>query len=101
MNATASTPELAAALREHFVRIILPIWRGPGFNSALGLPYEAVAADGRTPLPVTRYRAMACARQLFVFALSGEMQHAQRLFESLTHIFEDRTHGGWFAGDYP
>jgi mannose-6-phosphate isomerase len=87
MNATASTPELAASLREHFARIILPIWRGPGFNAALGLPYEAVAADGRTPLPVTRYRAMACARQLFVFALAGEMQHAQRLFESLTHVF--------------
>ncbi|MFM0018431.1 AGE family epimerase/isomerase [Paraburkholderia azotifigens] len=96
MNATASTPELAAALREHFAHVILPIWRGPGFNAALGLPYEAVAADGRTPLPATRYRAMACARQMFVFALAGEMQHAERLFESLTHIFQDSKHGGWF-----
>ncbi len=96
MNTTASTPELAAALRDHFARVILPIWQGPGFNAALGLPYEAVAADGRTPLPVARYRAMACARQMFVFALSGEMQHAQRLFESLTHVFQDTTHGGWF-----
>jgi mannose-6-phosphate isomerase len=96
MNATATTPELAAALRDHFARVILPIWRGPGFNAALQLPYEAVAADGRTPLPVTRYRAMACARQMFVFALAGEMEHAQRLFESLNRLFRDGTHGGWF-----
>ncbi|WP_109483076.1 AGE family epimerase/isomerase [Paraburkholderia sp. C35] len=96
MNATASTPDLAAALRDHFGQVILPIWRGPGFNAALGLPYEAVAADGRTPMPVTRYRAMACARQMFVFALAGEMQHAQRLFESLIHVFQDSKHGGWF-----
>ncbi|ACC73423.1 AGE family epimerase/isomerase [Paraburkholderia phymatum] len=95
MNATPTTPELAAALRDHFARVILPIWRGPGFNAALGLPYEAVAADGRTPLPVVRYRAMACARQMFVFALSGEMQHAQRLFESL-NLFRDSKRGGWF-----
>ena len=96
MNASASTPELAAALRDHFARVILPIWRGPGFNTALNLPYEAVAADGRTPMPAVRYRAMACARQLFVFALAGEMAHAQRLFESLVHLFQDSTHGGWF-----
>ncbi|MEM5343463.1 AGE family epimerase/isomerase [Paraburkholderia azotifigens] len=96
MNATATTPELAAALRDHFARVILPIWRGPGFNAALGLPYEAVGADGRTPLPAARYRAMACARQMFVFALAGEMQHARRLFESLNRLFRDSTHGGWF-----
>lgn len=96
MNVTASTPKLAAALRDHFARVILPIWRGPGFNAALGLPYEAVAADGRTPLPAVRYRAMACARQMFVFALAGEMEHAHRLFESLTDIFQDSRHGGWF-----
>ncbi|MEX3933603.1 AGE family epimerase/isomerase [Paraburkholderia phymatum] len=95
MNAPASTPELAAALRDHFARVILPIWRGPGFNAALGLPYEAVAADGQTLLPVIRYRAMACARQMFVFALAGEMEHALRLFESLIHIFQDSKHGGW------
>lgn len=96
MNPTASTPELAAALRDHFARVILPIWRGPGFNEALGLPYEAVAADGQTPLPVVRYRAMACARQMFVFALADEMEHALRLFESLVHTFHDSKHGGWF-----
>ncbi|MBP0594842.1 AGE family epimerase/isomerase [Paraburkholderia sp. LEh10] len=96
MNATASTPELTAALRDHFARVILPIWRGPGFNAALGLPFEAVAADGRTPLPGARYRAMACARQLFVFAQAGELEHAQRLFESLTDVFQDSSRGGWF-----
>jgi mannose-6-phosphate isomerase len=86
----------AASLREHFDRIVLPLWRGPGFNAALRLPYEAVDPAGAKPLPVTRYRAMACARQLFVFSQAGDAAHAQTLFETLRHTFQDRTHGGWF-----
>jgi len=96
MSTPASTTAGAAALREHFARVVLPIWRGPGFNEALGLPYEAVAGDGRTPLPVTRYRAMACARQLFVFSQAGAADHAQRLFDMLLHYFLDHKRGGWF-----
>ncbi len=92
----ALTFTTASALRSHYQDVILPIWRGVGFNKALGLAYESVAADGMTPLPPVRYRAMACARQLFVFSLAQEWQHAATLFASLRHYFADRQHGGWF-----
>ncbi|CAB3755317.1 AGE family epimerase/isomerase [Paraburkholderia humisilvae] len=96
MRPPASTTATALSLREHFSSVVLPTWRGPGFNEALNLPYEAVAADGHRPLPAVRYRAMACARQLFVFAQAGADDHAQRLFESLVRYFHDSTRGGWF-----
>ncbi|MBN3858058.1 N-acylglucosamine 2-epimerase [Paraburkholderia sp. Ac-20340] len=86
----------AASLRDHFDRTVLPLWRGPGFNTALRLPHEALDATGTAPLPDTRYRAMACARQLFVFSQNGDAAHAHTLFESLCRLFADRTHGGWF-----
>ncbi len=92
----ASTIALAAALRDHFNGVILPMWRGPGFNTALSLPYEALSAEHHRPAPVQRYRAMACARQLFVFSQAGDAAHAQVLFDSLTHTFQDTEHGGWF-----
>ena len=63
---------LAAGLREHFNNVILPMWRGPGFNGALKLPYEALSAEHHLPEPAQRYRAMACARQLFVFSQAGD-----------------------------
>ncbi|MCM3267104.1 AGE family epimerase/isomerase, partial [Streptomyces thermoviolaceus] len=47
------------------------------------------------PLPVTRYRAMACARQLFVFAQAGDTAHAATLFDALCRHFRDPRHGGW------
>jgi mannose/cellobiose epimerase-like protein (N-acyl-D-glucosamine 2-epimerase family) len=96
MSSSASTTVSALSLREHFARVVLPTWRSAGFNEALNLPYEALAADGRRPLPAVRYRAMACARQLFVFAQAGDTDHAQRLFEALLHYFQDNRHGGWF-----
>jgi mannose-6-phosphate isomerase len=95
MNAIDS----AAGLRDHFDQIVLPLWRGPGFDTTRHLPYEALDAAGRQPLPVTRFRAMACARQLYVFSqtepLSGAA-HAHTLFEALRRDFEDRERGGWF-----
>jgi mannose/cellobiose epimerase-like protein (N-acyl-D-glucosamine 2-epimerase family) len=93
-NATAEAQ--AAVLYKHFTRTVLPIWRGPGFDSAMQLPYEAIRAEDHAPLPVTRYRAMACARQLFVFSLAGDATHAQTLFASLCRYFRDEHHGGWF-----
>jgi mannose-6-phosphate isomerase len=97
MNTPASTIGLAATLRDHFARVVLPIWRGPGFNTAMNLPYEAVSADpAHRPMPVERYRAMACARQLFVFSQAGEASHAHVLFEALLHYFLDKQRGGWF-----
>ena len=92
---TAVTPPTAAALRAHYERVVLPIWRGPGFNTDLRLAFEAVAEDGRTPLPPQRYRAMACARQLFVFSQAGDIAHADTLFASLRTYFRDTKNGGW------
>jgi mannose/cellobiose epimerase-like protein (N-acyl-D-glucosamine 2-epimerase family) len=89
----APTP---ATLRSHYEQVVLPIWRGPGFNTILQLAFEAVAADGHTPSPPSRYRAMACARQLFVFSRAGDMTHADLLFDSLRHYFQDTQNGGWF-----
>ncbi|PXW16033.1 AGE family epimerase/isomerase [Paraburkholderia caballeronis] len=91
MNAITS----AAGLRDHFDRTVLPLWRGPGFDAALRLPYEALDANGQQPLPVTRYRAMACARQLYVFSQAGDAAHAHTLFDALMR-FGDRERGGWF-----
>lgn len=92
----AASPDSAAALQAHYANIVLPIWRGPGFNAALGLAYEAVAPGDHAPLPPKRYRAMACARQLFVFSEAGDLAHAATLFESLRHYFQDTRNGGWF-----
>lgn len=91
---------LFAAVRRHFHEVIVPMWQGPGWNGELALPYESLDAD-HTPLPPQRYRAMACARQLYVFAsLIGEVPQAEEraaaLFRSLQRHFHDAEHGGWF-----
>ncbi|WP_025990111.1 AGE family epimerase/isomerase, partial [Burkholderia oklahomensis] len=96
MSAPVSVSDQAAQLRRHFAQIVLPLWRGPGFNQALQLPFEAVAPDTHAPLPVTRYRAMACARQLFVFSQAGDAEHAHALFAALCRHFRDPRHDGWF-----
>lgn len=86
------------ALRQHFDEVVLPMWAGRGFNERMDLPYEALAGDTGLPLPVQRYRAMACARQLYVYAQApgaAYAQHADRLFDALTRHFRDETHGGW------
>jgi mannose-6-phosphate isomerase len=85
-----------AALRHHYANVVLPIWRGAGFNAKLGLAYEAVSPDDHAALPPSRYRAMACARQLFVFSLADDLAHAATLFASLRHYFQDKENGGWF-----
>jgi mannose/cellobiose epimerase-like protein (N-acyl-D-glucosamine 2-epimerase family) len=92
----STNPQPGAALRAHFTDIVLPLWRGPGFNPALGLAYEALAPGDHAPLTPKRYRAMACARQLFVFADANELAHAATLFASLRHYFLDTRNGGWF-----
>lgn len=95
-SSAALSASAAAPLREHFTRVVLPLWRGPGFNTALGLPFEAMQGDGRAPMPVVRYRAMACARQLFVFSQAGDAAHADALFDALRRYFHDSARGGWF-----
>ncbi len=88
-----------AATQAHFRDTVLPLWQGAGFNTELGLPFEAVNATGQ-PLPAQRYRAMACARQLYVFSSlidqPGAREHAATLFRSLQRHFHDAEHGGWF-----
>lgn len=91
---------LFAAVQQHFLQVIVPLWQDSGWNSQLALPYEAV--DGQhAPLPPQRYRAMACARQLFLFSsLIGRVPEADlraaALFRSLQRHFHDAEHGGWF-----
>src|SRR5471030_3437875 len=102
---STSQPELTtlfASVQEHFQDVIVPLWQGPGWNADLALPYEALDANHQ-PLPPQRYRAMACARQLYLFAsLIGEPQsafaeaRAAALFRSLQRHFHDAEHGGWF-----
>lgn len=96
------SPALAqrlARLRQHFDDCIVPLWQGPGWNAELALPFEALAVDHR-PEPVKRYRAMACARQLYLFSSRlqrpGAAQRAAALFDSLQRHFVDTEHGGWF-----
>ncbi|TVT83843.1 AGE family epimerase/isomerase [Pseudomonas sp. H3(2019)] len=100
---SASQPELTAlfaTVQQHFQDVIVPLWQGPGWNSDMALPYEALDAEHR-PLPPQRYRAMACARQLYLFAsLIGDVpaaeERAAALFRSLQRHFHDAEHGGWF-----
>ncbi|MDQ0124992.1 mannose-6-phosphate isomerase [Pseudomonas lini] len=100
---SAFQPELTAlfaSVQQHFQDVIVPLWQGPGWNPELGLPYEALDASHQ-PLPPQRYRAMACARQLYLFSsLIGQVPDAQEraaaLFHSLQQHFHDAEYGGWF-----
>jgi mannose-6-phosphate isomerase len=103
VSRSASQPELTAlfaSVQQHFLDVIVPLWQGPGWNANMALPYEALDAEQHA-LPPQRYRAMACARQLFVFAsLIGQVpaaeERAAALFRSLQRHFHDAEHGGWF-----
>jgi mannose-6-phosphate isomerase len=97
LRTDAALAALVADLRAHYQEVILPLWLGPGFNETLALPYESVSSAAGIPLPPKRYRAMACARQLFVFSLSdapAATAHGRRLFESLRARF-GHPQGGW------
>ncbi|KTC36090.1 N-acylglucosamine 2-epimerase [Pseudomonas sp. ABAC61] len=90
------------AVHQHFHEVVVPLWLGPGWNPQLALPFEALDGEHR-PLPAQRYRAMACARQLYVFSqLIGDASapyaeaRAAALFRSLQRHFHDAEHGGWF-----
>lgn len=101
-NAHPSPSELSLRLmrvRQHFTACIVPLWQGPGWNTDMALPFEALDADHH-PEPVKRYRAMACARQLYLFSSRidqpGAAERAAALFRSLQRHFHDAEHGGWF-----
>lgn len=95
---SSSLPALAR-FSQHFAECIVPLWQGPGWNADLALPFESLDANHR-PLPVQRYRAMACARQLYLFSSRigepGAAERAAALFRSLQKHFHDAEHGGWF-----
>ncbi|MEN5092880.1 AGE family epimerase/isomerase [Pseudomonas protegens] len=105
VSRSATSPESSAlfnAMQQHFHKVIVPLWQGPGWNPQLALPYEALDAEHQ-PLPPQRYRAMACARQLYLFSqLIGDAaapfaeERAAALFRSLQRHFHDAEHGGWF-----
>ena len=103
VSRSASQPELTAlfaSVQQHFQDVIVPLWQGPGWNADMALPYEALDAEHQ-PLPPQRYRAMACARQLYLFSsLIGQVPEAEEraaaLFRSLQQHFHDAEHGGWF-----
>ena len=103
VSRSASQPELNAlfaSVQQHFLGVIVPLWQGPGWNAEMALPYEALDAE-HNPLPPQRYRAMACARQLYLFAsligqVPGAEERAAALFRSLQRHFHDAEHGGWF-----
>ncbi|KJZ64471.1 AGE family epimerase/isomerase [Pseudomonas fluorescens] len=103
VSRSASQPELTAlfaSVQQHFQDVIVPLWQGPGWNADMALPYEALDAEHQ-PLPPQRYRAMACARQLYLFSsLIGQVpaaeERAAALFRALQQHFHDAEHGGWF-----
>ena len=103
VSRSTSQPELTAlfaSVQQHFEDVIVPLWQGPGWNADMALPYEALDAEHQ-PLPPQRYRAMACARQLYLFSsLIGQLpaaeERAAALFRSLQQHFHDAEHGGWF-----
>ncbi|WP_432262555.1 AGE family epimerase/isomerase [Cupriavidus sp. TMH.W2] len=91
------SPELnqrIAALTAHYDAAVLPLWTASGWNTGLLLPYEALDGASAAPLPPARYRAMACARQLYVFSLAGRQAHADTLFGSLQAYFGNGE-GAW------
>ncbi|ANN69545.1 N-acylglucosamine 2-epimerase [Bordetella bronchialis] len=96
----AALTATVARLRAHYDGVVLPAWLAQGFNPRLGLPYESLSSADARPLPPQRYRAMACARQLFVFSASrapaaaAHAAHAALLFESLRGRFRHPA-GGW------
>ncbi|CAG9176640.1 Cellobiose 2-epimerase [Cupriavidus pinatubonensis] len=86
--------ELVASLRAHYDTAVLPHWTANGWNADLLLPYEAIDGATGDALPPVRYRAMACARQLYVFSVAGKLDHANTLFGSLQAYFSNGE-GGW------
>lgn len=60
----------------------------------MGLPFESL--ENFAPAPTTRYRAMACARQLYIFSIADDRAQADILFSSLLTRFKDNIYGGFF-----
>jgi mannose-6-phosphate isomerase len=109
-HAEPSAAGLVATALDAFSRyyddVLLPMWLGPGWNAQAGLCYEAlIAKDGAiVPASTERYRAMACARQLYTFARATQLsarhrdlcgERAAALCHALDTRFRDTLQGGW------
>ncbi|WP_423198861.1 AGE family epimerase/isomerase [Cupriavidus sp. H19C3] len=92
-SASTLAPMLAP-LFAHYDTVVLPAWTGPGWHAGRQLAHEALDGASGQPRPDQRFRAMACARQLFVFARAGNLDHARTLFGSLQRYFGDGA-GAW------
>ena len=106
---TAQSSDVTVAL-EAFDRfyddVLLPMWLGPGWNAQAGLCYEALIVENGTLVPAStsRYRAMACARQLYTLARATRLstrhqalcaERAAALCHALDTRFRDTINGGW------
>jgi len=107
---TTESPSAFAALQafdRYYDDALLPMWLGPGWNAQAGLCYEALVVehDALVPASTARYRAMACARQLYTFARATQLskhhrdvcaERAAALCHALDTRFRDTINGGWF-----
>ena len=98
-SATMSDPRPALTrFQQHFAERIVPLWQGPGWDADMALPYEALDTQHR-PLPVQRYRAMACARQLYLFSSRiGQPGAAERAAALASAVGEPSSLSCQFAG---
>ncbi len=103
--ATAAATALEA-FAHYYDDVLLPMWLGPGWNAQAGLCYEALVVENNALVPAStaRYRAMACARQLYTFARATQLsakhrdlcaERAAALCHALDTRFRDTLHGGW------
>ena len=103
---SAATAAALASFDHYYDDVLLPMWLGPGWNAQAGLCYEALVVENDTLVPAStaRYRAMACARQLYTFARATQLskrhrdlcaERAAALCHALDTRFRDTIHGGW------
>lgn len=100
MSVPSSLVRAIDALVVHYDTTVLPAWTGAGWDAARQLAHEALDGASGQPRPDQRFRAMACARQLFVFARAGQLKHAGALFASLRRYFggsgeDSQDNGAW------
>ena len=77
---SAATEAALASFDRYYDDVLLPMWLGPGWNAQAGLCYEALVVDNGALVPAStaRYRAMACARQLYTFARATQLSSRHR-----------------------
>ncbi|HTO69023.1 MAG TPA: AGE family epimerase/isomerase [Myxococcota bacterium] len=92
-----------AALRQHLVCELVPLWERHGLDRAQGGYWSQLRAD-RSPEPDGAKRLLVHARQLYAFSRASELGAgpwargaAAHGLDFLVSRFWDRRHGGWFA----